>query len=349
MDETAIERERKRQRMARRKKKRQQLMIKRITCLIIGILLMICMVKLFIGLVTHKDAAQSVAADAKQKLAADTEKTSTKEQTEKIGNNTEEGIDMITKDALQKGKLILVNEACPLRKYDDLELMNVVENNEGLYKVKSNEVTLQKEALEAFNLMVKDFEAENEENDLGIMSGYRSFEMQEKLHYESTVQHINEDTDIFVAKPDRSEHHTGLAIDMGLYDGNGSSAVYDGTGIYSWITENCYRYGFIVRYQEEKKKETGIGNEPWHIRYVGVPHAENMKNLKLCLEEYIEFLKNYRYYTNPFQGEGNAANYSIYYVPAAGDMTKIPVPETKKYEISGNNKDGFIVTVNLAS
>lgn len=348
MDETAIEREKKRQRIARKKKRRQQMMIRRMLLLVVVFLIMLLLIKGISGRIAHKQNKQSVETTSDQVEVAQQVDEKAGSKISDSGEN-EKGIELVTKDELQKGNLILVNEACPLRKYDDLELVKIADNNEGLYSIKSNELLLQKEALEAFNQMVKDFTAQNEENDLGIISGYRDYEMQERLHYDSVNKKVNEDTDIFVAKPDRSEHHTGLAIDMGLYYKDGSSSEYDGTGIYSWINENCYHYGFIVRYEEAKKNETGIGNEPWHIRYVGVPHAENMKNLNLCLEEYITFLKNYRYYTNPFQGEKDAANYSIYYVPAAGEITKIPVPETKAYSISGNNLDGFIVTVNLTA
>lgn len=254
---------------------------------------------------------------------------------------------MMTSEDLQKGELILVNESCPLRFYEEIELRQIVGNNDGLYRVRSVSTRLQPQVLTALNEMIGDFTRSQGKNEIGVISGYRTFEEQERLHYEAYRQQ-QEGMDTFVAKPDRSEHHTGLAVDLGIYHEDGTSDDYDGTGIYQWITDHCYAYGFIVRYKEEKKEQTGIGDEPWHLRYVGAVHAAIMKELDLCLEEYIVYLKNYRYYTNPLQWKGEGiGSFSIYYVPATGYLTEVPLPESKPYKISGDNKEGFIVTVKL--
>lgn len=78
-----------------------------------------------------------------------------------------------------------------------------------------------------------------------------------------------------VALPGTSEHHLGLAVDL-----LGEEAI-------AWLTEHCWEYGFIVRYREEKAHITGIIDEPWHFRYVGVDVAMDMKDSGLCLEEYL--------------------------------------------------------------
>ena len=80
-----------------------------------------------------------------------------------------------------------------------------------------------------------------------------------------------------VAYPGTSEHHTGLAIDI-----NGSD------GMYQWIQEHSWEYGFIVRYPENKIDITGIMYEPWHIRYVGKETAEQIYQSGLCMEEFLE-------------------------------------------------------------
>ena len=215
-------------------------------------------------------------------------------------------------------------------------------------KVKDKSIKLNKEALGALNEMLKDFKEAKGDNELIVISGYRDFNTQEKIHYETLLDKGIEHTNNYVAKPDRSEHHTGLAVDLGIYHEDGTSSEYDGTGIYSWINENCYKYGFVLRYPSGKKDKTGISEEPWHFRYVGKIHAEMMNELNLCLEEYIVYLKNYSYYLSPGQGITKVGkNYSIYYIPAENDITYVPIPESKTYTISGNNKDGFIVTVSL--
>jgi len=57
--------------------------------------------------------------------------------------------------------------------------------------------------------------------------------------------------------------------------------------------EHCYEYGFILRYPTDKKDITKINYEPWHYRYVGIKDAMFIKEKEFCLEEYIEFLKEY--------------------------------------------------------
>ena len=244
----------------------------------------------------------------------------------------------MTRDYMSKGNLVVVNDTYPLRNYENIELVTIKDHNEELYRVSSSQLKLQKEALEAFNLMIKDFTEEVEKHNLQIISGYRSFDEQEKLHYESLLVNTEKNNNTLVAKPDRSDYHTGLVVDLGLYYADDTNGKYDGSGIYSWITDYCYKYGFIIT----------DNKQPGHLRYIGNVHAGLMKELNLGFDEYIEYIESYRYYANPYQSkEGAGQGYSIYYVPATGDKTQVPVPVSKKYSISGNNKDGFIITVTL--
>ena len=100
-----------------------------------------------------------------------------------------------------------------------------------------------------------------------------------------------------------------------------------------------WRYGFIERYQRGKEEVTGISAEPWHFRYVGAPHAQLMETNGLCLEEYRDFLR---------QGPRSVALENgrmaqVFYVPAAGAVTEVEVPEGC-CQISGDNVEGFILT-----
>src|SRR5699024_4721472 len=70
-------------------------------------------------------------------------------------------------------------------------------------------------------------------------------------------------------------------------------------GEYAWINENCQDYGWVVRYDQAKAELTGIYDEPWHFRYVGVPHATKMAGLDLCLEENIDYLKDFTFEGGP--------------------------------------------------
>ena len=88
-----------------------------------------------------------------------------------------------------------------------------------------------------------------------------------------------------VADPGCSEHHTGLAFDL-----NVPGAYFVDTAQYLWLKKHCWDYGFILRYTDEKDDITGITGEEWHVRYVGVDHARNMRDLDYCLEEYVAYL-----------------------------------------------------------
>lgn len=89
-----------------------------------------------------------------------------------------------------------------------------------------------------------------------------------------------------VALPGTSEHELGLALDIiAEFDA-------DSTATWDWLRENCWRYGFILRYPADKEALTGISYEPWHFRYVGVPAAEEIMKSGLCLEEYLAVREN---------------------------------------------------------
>ncbi len=57
--------------------------------------------------------------------------------------------------------------------------------------------------------------------------------------------------------------------------------------VYDWLSQNAYRYGFILRYPQDKESVTGIDYEPWHYRYVGKEAAKAIYDNGLTLEEYV--------------------------------------------------------------
>lgn len=86
----------------------------------------------------------------------------------------------------------------------------------------------------------------------------------------------------WVAEPGTSEHELGLALDINAADGE------EPWDVYTWLANNAYKYGFILRYPQGKEAITGIDYEPWHYRYVGREAAANMYNQGLTLEEYLQ-------------------------------------------------------------
>lgn len=122
-----------------------------------------------------------------------------------------------------------------------------------------------------------------------INESYRSHERQQQIMderiagYES-AGYGHEDAvaaaETEVAIPGTSEHELGLAIDI-TTEGD-----IDPTGLWSWLSENSWKYGFILRYPEDKTDITGITYEPWHFRYVGAEAAKEIFDSGVCLEEY---------------------------------------------------------------
>lgn len=267
-----------------------------------------------------------------------------------------------TQADLGVGNLVLVNNRIKfLGTVNEDDLVIVHDQKNKAYWVSDRNVKLLPVAMDALNSMLLDFKNATQNGNVMARSGYRTIEYQEQLYNEDLAKN-GADSSTLVAMPGYSEHHTGLVVDFTTYDGK-SYADFTGEGDYAWIMDNCDKYGFINRYPAGKEKLTFIDNEPWHFRYVGIPHASIMKDYGYCMEEYIDFIKNYTIDTSMYLKEmPNGAQYLIYYVPMVhAESTAIYFPlkedplypdDTSKwqpypYEISGNNVDGFIVTVTL--
>ncbi|MBQ7399995.1 MAG: M15 family metallopeptidase [Clostridia bacterium] len=196
------------------------------------------------------------------------------------------------------------------------------------------------EAIDAFNALADDFYAQTGHRDLFMLDSNRSYEDQERV-YESKGSDI-------ATLPGHSEHHTGLAFDMQIYQ-NGAVLAFDGEGDYSWIHQNCHKYGYILRYPHDKTEVTEISYEPWHFRYVGKEHAYYMYTNNLCLEEYIGLLKKYTLDSERLiftTDEG--VQYMIYSQPVGADTDKIYLPKNHSYNISGDNDGNVIVSAILS-
>lgn len=133
-----------------------------------------------------------------------------------------------------------------------------------------------------------------------ICSSYRTQEYQEGLFQENMdklmAQGYSEadaraETATCIAVPGTSEHQLGLALDIvDIHDQNLDKTQED-TEVQKWLIENCWKYGFILRYPTDKSDVTGIIYEPWHYRYVGKAAAKEIHEQGVCLEEYLEGLK----------------------------------------------------------
>ena len=143
---------------------------------------------------------------------------------------------------------------------------------------------LREETGEAYKKMKED--AAKEGYYISIVSGYRSVDYQRGLYNRYLSTDSQENVDRYSARPGYSEHHTGMAMD--IFGSNCSELRdFENSPEYPWVRDNCYKYGFIIRYLEETESITGYEAEPWHLRYVGVEVSTDMKKKNINnFEEY---------------------------------------------------------------
>ena len=125
---------------------------------------------------------------------------------------------------------------------------------------------------------------------LFVASGFRDYDYQKELYeYYASYDGI-EMADTYSARPGYSEHQTGLAADI-----NAADKSFEGTPEAIWLDENCYKYGFIVRFPKGKDEFTGYEYEPWHLRYVGKEFANKIHEAGgISLEEYFDITSEYK-------------------------------------------------------
>ncbi|WP_312046938.1 M15 family metallopeptidase [Anaerotignum sp.] len=130
-----------------------------------------------------------------------------------------------------------------------------------------------------------------------ICSSYRTNEKQTMLYNNQVNQYKMQgyseeaarvEAGKWVAVPGTSEHQLGLAVDIVATSYQVLDQQQENTPEQRWLMENCYKYGFILRYPVEKSDITGIGYEPWHYRYVGKEAAAEITKAGICLEEYLD-------------------------------------------------------------
>ena len=178
------------------------------------------------------------------------------------------------------------------------------------------------EAIDAFNLMMKDFYAAKADDNICITKAYT----------QDTKETVNP---IFTS---------GSALELGYYfdysaDPTDVRSIY-GVEKYNWIYSNAYKYGFVnVKVSAIADDTSGTSNSSV-FRYVGVAHATYIKTKKIDFDTYLDQLRTATP-DAPILIKIGKTTYASYFVAAAGEHL---VPANYDYTVSGNNYDGYIIT-----
>lgn len=181
---------------------------------------------------------------------------------------------------MSKGNAILVNKYYSLPKEYAPDDIVDVSNWYSYSGIKTRSVTY-----EAFKEMYN--AAKKDGITIIINSGYRSYEAQKKVYNEYKDSKGVEYADSYAARPDFSEHQSGLSLDIITYGASGET--FDQTDAFKWLSKNAYKYGFILRYPKGKEDITGYSYESWHYRYLGKKLAKKVYDSGLTYDEYYAY------------------------------------------------------------
>lgn len=242
--------------------------------------------------------------------------------------------EVLPEGALHTGSLILVNAGHPL---------HTLPPREALVPVGDGCVLLERCAAALLEKLMSDIRGWD---GITAVSGWRS-QMEQQAIWDGSLRENGADfTRRYVAVPGHSEHQTGLAIDLGLKKPavDYLRPAFPDTGLCRVFRRRAARYGFIERYPAGREPITGIAHEPWHFRYVGIPHAAVMAEMDFTLEEYTAFLKGFPYGSRPFVYEEGQHRFEISFLAADAAATLSPTKGGAFRVISGNNVDGCVLT-----
>lgn len=222
--------------------------------------------------------------------------------------------------SIHEGDLVLINRQIKLK--DEPHNLVTIPRDIASNLVIDSEYLLQTHLIKPLEAMLKQAKKDGVEH-FKINSAYRDGLLQQQLYEENGAD--------FALPAGHSEHQSGLSLDIGSTEG-----MMDRAKEGKWLQKNAHKFGFIVRYPKGKSDITGIEFEPWHFRYVGLPHSLIMERKDLVLEEYLDYLKTKK--------EHQVRNLGKTYFIQYAKSTRIDIPETTNFNISGDNVSGYVIT-----
>lgn len=181
---------------------------------------------------------------------------------------------------ISKKELMIVNKYHNLKQeYKPNDVINISNR----YAYSDNKTS--EEILEYYKKMFQ--EAEKNGIKLIISSSFRTYEEQDETYNYYKKTKGKEYAEKFASHPGFSEHQSGYAFDILTPGANIDN--FEETDAFTWLQENAYKFGFIMRYPKDKENITGYEYEPWHYRYVGIEAATKIKQEKITFEEYYAY------------------------------------------------------------
>ena len=217
-------------------------------------------------------------------------------------------------------------------------------NGKLTYSLTADDIAIEATTCDAFNQMILDYcktldlSSANQNSASNLVVAWGGYT-------EGTANEYADD----IANISKGFYDHGLGTTLTLKTFSPSTVVTEEIlkNDYLWIYENAHKYGFIIRYPNACKNHTGLDStKRVHLRYIGVEHATYIHQNNICFEEYLELLRNQ--HNSPDKAlniQVADASYLVYYIKYTGNPTSIPVPKNSTYTISGDNMNGFIVTV----
>lgn len=198
------------------------------------------------------------------------------------------------------------------------------EKNE-FYKVVEGGVRLNSDALESFNTMMADYG-----NDTGLT---------DFIIYGTTSTYTGSGSCCPETFP---ESVTGDCVDVALSSW-GNIIAFDGLDTEKWIIDNCWKYGFILRYPENSSSDHGFC--PWHFRYVGKLHSAIMHtNGDMCLEDYVDYLTSYTA-SQPLEFSIDGKDYEVYTSAKTTDSESVRVPLKGDYDVFDTFTGSYVIAL----
>lgn len=259
--------------MARKKKRQLRILF------LIGVLIVFWIVVILLGrtvysVLQNKEDTTVEQTEVTTKKSSETTKKSSHE-VDQSGTPYKNTVEVKNLDDID----ILVNKYSRLPSdYEPEDLVTVTSSQE------NGDVYMRKEAAEAFEKLVN--ASEEEGFILNACSAYRSYEYQYNLYNDGVNNYGKEYADRYWTRPGFSEHQTGLSVDIRMDNDFSDLDAVRNNEYYPWLLKNMHKYGFILRYPDDKEDKTKIAPESWHLRYVGKDLATYLYDNNMTLDEY---------------------------------------------------------------